>query len=166
MRLYLVRHAIAVDRESPLVVSDAARELTPEGVQKMRRNAAALRQHGVKLGEVWTSPLLRARQTAEILAEELGNEALVHTVKSLEPNGHFEELLARLDENAGLDAVALVGHEPFLGEFTSFLIGGPRNLSIPFKKGGVACIEIEEFKPPLRGQLCWLLTPKQMGLMA
>jgi phosphohistidine phosphatase len=165
MRLYLVRHAIAVDREAPGIVSDAARELTAEGMQKMRRNAAALRQLGVKLSEIWTSPLLRARQTAEILSEGLGEQTPVHIVKPLEPNGHFEELLARLDENSTLDAVALVGHEPFLGEFSSFLIGGPRNLSIPFKKGGVACIEIEEFRPPLSGQLCWLLTPKQMGQM-
>lgn len=165
MDLYLVRHAIAVDRGAPDIVSDAARELTLEGVAKMRRNARALRRLGIKFDEIWTSPLLRARHTAEILSEECGNDAPVHTVKSLEPSGHFEELLARLEEQSSLKAVALVGHEPFLGEFTSFLIGGARNLSIPFKKGGAACVEMDDFRPPLRGKLRWLLTSKQMGLM-
>ena len=165
MKLYLVRHGIAVDHDAPGIISDTARELTAEGVEKMRRNARALRRLGMEVNQIWTSPLLRARQTAEILSEELGQNTAVQTVKSLEPNGHFEELLGRLSEQSRLRAVALVGHEPFLGEFTSFLIGGPRNLSIPFKKGGAACVEIDEFVAPLQGRLRWLLTSKQLGLM-
>lgn len=165
MRLYLVRHAIAVDRTTPGVVSDAARELTPDGIQKMRRHASALRRLGAQVSEIWTSPLIRARQTAEILADTFDPRPPIEVVKSLEPSGHFEELLTRFEAAADRQAIALVGHEPFLGEFASFLIGGPRNLALPFKKGGVACIEIEEFRPPLRGALQWLLTPKIMGLM-
>ncbi len=164
MRLYLIRHAIAIERESVDLFSDAARELTPDGIDKMQHNARVLRKLGVSIDEVWTSPLVRARQTAEILAENLTPIPPVHVVKALEPNGHFETILQALEaRESNLDSVALVGHEPYLGAFTSFLIGGPRNLSIAFKKGGAALVKIDDFQPPLRGELCWLMTPKQMS---
>ena len=71
MLLYLVRHAIAIPRGAPGISSDASRELTPEGIRRMRQNARALVQLDVVIEEVWTSPLIRARQTADLLAEEL-----------------------------------------------------------------------------------------------
>lgn len=166
MRVYLIRHAIAVERESVDLFSDAARELTAEGIDKFRRCARALRSLDVLIDEIWTSPLVRARQTAEILAENLSPPPPVHVVKALEPNGHFETILQALEAREdNLDSLALVGHEPYLGGFTSFLLGGPRNLSISFKKGGVALIKIDDFQMPLRGELCWLATPKQLGRM-
>jgi len=165
MNLYLIRHAIAVDRDVVDVITDAARELTPEGVEKFRRSARALRRSAVEPREIWTSPLLRARQTAEILSDELKDRPPVIVVKALEPSGHFEEVIERLEQNSKLDAVALVGHEPYLGEITSLLIGGPRNRAIPIKKGGAACIEIDDFRPPYHGELRWLITPRQMGMM-
>ena len=166
MKLCLIRHAIAIERDTPGLISDAARELTAEGIEKMRRNSRALRKLGVKFDGVWTSPLIRARQTAEIIAENFDPKPPVEVVRALEPSGHFEELLARLEKQNNGECLALVGHEPSLGELASFLIGGPRNVGIPLKKGGAACIEIEEFRPPLRGQLKWLLTPKIMGNIA
>ncbi|MBI5765410.1 MAG: phosphohistidine phosphatase SixA [Planctomycetes bacterium] len=166
MRVYLIRHAIAIERESVDLFSDAARELTPDGIDKFRRCARALRSLGTVVDEVWTSPLVRARQTAEILAENLAPPPPVHVVKGLEPNGHFETILQALEARAdNLDSVALVGHEPYLGGFTSYMLGGPRNLAISYKKGGAAMIKIDDFQPPLRGELCWLITPKQMGRM-
>ena len=163
MKLCLVRHGIAVPSETPGLISDAARELTVEELEKMRRNARALRRLGIRPDAIWTSPFIRSRQTAEILAENLEPVVAVEVVRALEPSGHFEELLARLEKRSMGDTVMLVGHEPSLGELACFLIGGPRNVAIPFKKGGAACIEMEEFRPPLRGELQWLITPKIMG---
>jgi phosphohistidine phosphatase len=165
MQLYLVRHGIAENRDFPGIISDAARRLTPEGERKMRRNSRALLRLGVELNEIWTSPLVRARQTAEILAEELMSETPVHIVQPLKPDGQFEDLLVLLQEHQQLAGVALVGHEPFLGELAAVLIGAPRPVTITFKKGGVANIEIDQFEQPLQGALNWLLTPRQMRLM-
>lgn len=166
MKLCLVRHAIAIDRETPNLVSDAARELTAEGTEKMRRNARAMRKIGLVFDAVWTSPLIRARQTAEILADAFDPKPPVEVVRALEPCGHFEDLLTRLRERQGTETIALVGHEPSLGKLASFMLGGPRNVAIPFKKGGAACIELEDLQPPLRGELKWLLTPKIMASIA
>lgn len=165
MQIYLVRHAIAAPREAGFV-DDAARELTPEGIKKMRRIVAALDALGVRLDEIWTSPLVRAHQTAELLAAGLGDRTPIKTVTALEPGGDFEILRNRISQHRSLNAIALVGHEPAMGEFTSYLMGGPRSTSIRFKKGGVALVEIDGFSLPLRGELCWLLTPKQMALIA
>ncbi len=132
----------------------------------MRRNAEALRRLGVTLDEVWTSPLVRARQTAEILAQGLGGKAPVKVVSALEPEGTFEDLRARLAGHARLSAVALVGHEPGLSEFAGCLMGVGRSLMFRFKKGAVALIEIDDFSSPVHGELCWFMTSKMMGLMA
>jgi len=163
MKVCLVRHAIAIDRDAPNLISDAARELTTEGIEKMRRNARAIRKIGMVFDAVWSSPLIRARQTAEILADAFDPKPPVEVVRALEPAGHFEDLLLRLQERKASETIALVGHEPSLGELASFMIGGPRNVAIPFKKGGAACIVLEELQPPLRGELLWLLTPKIMS---
>ena len=163
MKLCLIRHGIAIPKDTPGLISDASRELTPDGMEKMRRNARALRKIGLNLDTVWTSPLIRARQTAEIVADLFDPKPPVEVVRDLGPSGHFEELLIRLQQRKGADTIAMVGHEPSLGEFACFLIGGPRNVAIPFKKGGAACIVMDDFQPPLRGELQWLITPKIMA---
>ncbi|OWY72154.1 phosphohistidine phosphatase SixA [cyanobacterium TDX16] len=162
MLIYLVRHAIAAAR-SPGILNDGARELTPEGIKKMRRHAAALVTLGAQIDEVWTSPLVRARQTAEILAAGLLPAPPVKTLTSLEPGGDFESLRNRLAQNRQLTAVALVGHEPFMGQFTGYLLGAGRGVAFRYKKGGIGLVEIDDLAPPLRGELCWLMAPKQLG---
>jgi len=166
MRLYLIRHAIAVNRGDPGVLSDEARELTPVGIKKMRKNALALSRMDLNLNEIWTSPLVRALQTADILAEELSTTPRVREIKDLAPGGNHNALIDQLGKNRGLEEAALVGHEPDMGELATRLIVGTNVGTIRFKKGGAACIEIDEFKPPARGDLLWLLTPKQMAWMA
>ncbi len=162
MQLYLIRHAIAVDRGAAGVVDDRSRELTIDGIRKMRRVAAGLSKLIEELDEVWTSPLVRARQTAEIVCEEFGLRRPPQTVPALEPGGKPQDIVARLVKHAGREGIALVGHEPDLGELATFLIAGTRRSGIRFKKGGVACIEISDFHAPVRGELCWLLTPGQL----
>ncbi len=166
MLVYLVRHAIAVPHDSPGVSGDAERELTPEGIRKMRRHVLALKKQRVKLDRVWSSPLIRARQTADLLVEGLKVAAGVELVREMAPGVDADRLFKLLDRHTHLTGVALVGHEPDMGELASLLLCGHRTAAIPFKKGAVACLDVADFKPPTRGQLLWLLTPRQMAAIA
>ncbi len=163
MDLYLVRHAIAEDRSLDQPIPDADRALTPEGIKKMRRNARALRRLAVDIDAVWTSPLERAAQTADIVAAELGISSRLSALDALAPTGSFDAVVEELRLHAEFRGVALVGHQPYLGEFASYLLTGSRAAQLEFKKGGVACIAISDFADPLRGKLQWLLTPRQMA---
>lgn len=165
MQIYLVRHAIAEPREAAGILDDAGRRLTPEGAKKMQRHARALAALGLTLDEIWTSPLVRAVQTAEILAAGLGGRIPLKTVQALKPDGDFEAITRKLAEEPALQSVAMVGHEPYLGSFAGYLLGGDDSINIRFKKGGVALVEVNEGSVPLRGELAWLLTPKQMALI-
>jgi len=160
--LYLVRHAIAVPHEALGAVNDAGRPLTRDGIKKMRRIARSLQRLGVQLAQIWTSPLTRARQTAELLAEPFALSTAIREEPALEPGGSFDNLISLLKEHQNLPAIALVGHEPYLGELATYLLSGVRSGSVSFKKGGVACIEMGDLEPPARGQLLWLLTPGQI----
>lgn len=166
MRLYLVRHAIAVPRDAPGVLDDRLRELTPAGMAKTRRIVRALARLRLAVDEIWSSPLVRARQTADLLAEGFPRAASVRVVRALEPGGDFDELLRAMARHAQLDGVALVGHEPDLGELVGTLLVGRRQGVVEFKKGGVACVEVDSFVPPCRGTLLWMLTPRQARLMS
>jgi phosphohistidine phosphatase len=165
MELYLVRHGIATERTATETTPDADRELTPDGIRKVRRNARALHRLGVELDAVWTSPLKRARQTAELLAAELGVSSRLTALDALQPSGSFDAVVAELRLHADLRGVGLVGHEPYLGEFASYLLTGSRAAEIEFKKGGVAYMVIDDFDDPVRAGLRWLLTPRQMARM-
>jgi phosphohistidine phosphatase len=166
MLLYLIRHAIAVNRNDPGVLTDESRALTPLGIKKMRINATALAKMDLNLKEIWTSPLIRARQTAEILKEELSTTPRIRAVKELAPGGDHSALIELIGRHLAMEEVALVGHEPDLGILATRLIVGTNVGTIRFKKGGAACIELEEVKPPARGDLHWLLTPKQLAWIA
>ncbi len=166
MKVYVVRHGIAVPHGAPGVLDDRSRELTPDGAKKVRRHAAALARLGVVVDEVWTSSLSRARQTADILADGLEVAARPRVVKALEPGGDIRSLTHQLSQRADRKGIMLVGHEPDLGRLATHLITGLTRTAIEFKKGAVACIAIDDFKAPLRGRLRWLLTPRQMRLMA
>jgi phosphohistidine phosphatase len=165
MRIYLVRHAIAVPRDAPGVVDDASRELTKQGITRMQRAVRGLTALKIDLDQIWTSPYPRARQTAEILAQAFPRCGSVRTLPSLAPGGDFDLIVRTLAESSPLDSVALVGHEPDLSELASRLLGSHTPI-LQFKKGGMACIEIEELTAPYRGELCWLLTPRQLRAMA
>ncbi len=165
MKLYLIRHGIAVNRDAPAVLDDRLRELTPQGITKMSRNADALAHLGLVIDEIWTSPLIRARQTADIIArrfETAGNPRIVKALGPGEDNGRLLQRLARFGQKEG---VALIGHEPNLGLLTTYLLTGSSHEAVVFRKGGAACIEVECFQPTIRARLQWLLTPKQMKMM-
>lgn len=183
MFIYIVRHAIAVDRGSPGIALDAERALTPKGIEKMVRHVTALVKLGVTVDEIWTSPLVRAVQTAELLAEGLSlpdpdassdardapgatGGVPVREVDDLAPGGDPAALCEQIVREGPFTGLALVGHEPDLGELATWLLTGTPFGALRFKKGGVACIEVDTPGSPLRGELRWLLTPRQMARMA
>jgi len=157
--LFLVRHGIAEDATAE--ISDAERALTAEGRRRMKEIGAGLRTIGAEPEVILTSPLLRARQTADILRACAAPRAKIVTFEPLE-NGHGpEEVISKLPRQA--TEIALVGHQPSLGELASYLLTGSTALTpLPFKKGGTAAISVSSLPPKVPGVLQWFLTPKQL----
>jgi phosphohistidine phosphatase len=160
-RIYIIRHAIA--EEAASTGRDEDRALTAEGRKKMKRAARGLASLGVAPAHLLSSPLVRAQQTAEIVVEAF--PALkIETCDLLAP-GVDERALTRLlnQSYAGVD-VALVGHEPDLGEMLSFWLTGSRGgVETRFKKGAVACIASSTLPPVGKAVLEWLMTASQLG---
>ncbi len=160
--LYLVRHAVAAEagREYP---DDSLRPLTPDGMAKFGKEAGALASMEVTIDRIYSSPLVRARQTAEILADSLSNHPPVQIIDALAPDGTVNEVMNAI-ARAGRDTrIALVGHEPGMGAMAARLIGG--SAAIPFKKGAVCRIDVDGLPPGSPGELRWFLTPKLMRLI-
>src|SRR5215831_16087896 len=167
-----MRHGIAADLGEAGVIKDADRPLTQEGREKMKLAAIGLRKAGMKFNLILTSPLLRSRQTAEVVAEALELQHKVKTVESLAPGkafiegeGRHAEIFLELGAYQ-FDRALLVGHMPDLSELASFLLAGNRNLNIAFKKGSLCAVEVTSLPPRGPGLLRWLMTPKQMRAMA
>ncbi len=155
--LYFVRHGLAQERGDAWP-EDTKRPLTEEGMSRMRKAVKGLTRIGVSVDLVLTSPLVRARQTAEILAAGLDPRPAIVNIVSLTPAGSYAAVLADLEKHARKCRLALVGHEPMMGELAARLIGSRH--PIEFKKGGVCRIDVEDLPPAGPGDLRWLLTPK------
>jgi len=160
--LYVVRHGIAEEREVSTVMEDAKRSLTTEGKEKMREIAAGLVSVGMEVDWIVSSPLVRAVQTAEILAEGVGSKPPLDTCDALSPGGAPEALVTFLAKRPNRRRVVVVGHEPDLGGLAARLIGAGRNANMPFKKGGCCLITFNEFPPKTPGRLVWWLPPRVM----
>ena len=159
LELYLVRHGVAAERgkEWP---DDSKRPLTPDGIARLRRSARGLNAIGVTFDQIVTSPLVRARQTADVLAEELKGKPPIATADALAPAGSAAAVMQELVRHVRNARVALVGHEPNMGELAAFLIGA--KVPLPFKKGAICRIDFSVFPPKGKGELCWFVTPKML----
>jgi phosphohistidine phosphatase len=155
--LYFVRHGLAEERGDAWP-DDAKRPLTDEGTSRMRKGARGLARLGVSVEIVLTSPLVRARQTAEIVAGALEPRPSLVNVDSLAPDGTYAAVVADLEKHARKTRIALVGHEPMLGELAARLIGSRH--PIEFRKGGICRIDLEDLPPAGPGDLRWMMTPK------
>jgi phosphohistidine phosphatase len=155
--LYLIRHGVAEERGDAWP-DDSKRPLTEEGMSRMRKAARGLSRLGILFDVVLTSPLVRARQTAEIVAGGLAPRPTLANIDALAPGGGFAALMTELEKHARKPRIALVGHEPDIGELGARLIGSRR--SIEFKKGAICRIDIDEIPPNGPGQLRWFVTSK------
>jgi phosphohistidine phosphatase len=155
--LYLIRHGLAEERGDAWP-DDNKRPLTDEGISRMRKAARGLARLGVTVDVVLSSPLVRARQTAEIVAAGLDPRPALVNIDSLAPDGSWAAIVADLEKHGRKTRIALVGHEPAVGELAARLIGSRHPLE--FKKGAVCRIDLDEIPPGGPGHLRWLLTPK------
>lgn len=157
--LYLVRHAIAAERSTHRA-GDDTRPLTARGVVRFKKAVAGLATLGAGIDEVFTSPLVRARQTAALLAAGLRGAPAVRVLDALAPGHAPPAVVAQLARavRRRRRRIALVGHEPGLGELAAHLIGAGRPL--PFRKGGICRIDMESLTSRRPGVLAWFLPPK------
>jgi phosphohistidine phosphatase len=155
--LYLIRHAIAAERGDDWP-DDDKRPLTERGIARFQEAVVGLEALDVELDEIFTSPLVRAKQTADLLAAGVNGKPSVKVLEALSPGHPPSAVLAQLAKVARRQRIALVGHEPGLGELAAHLIGAGR--ALPFKKGGICRIDVESLTSRRAGALAWFVTPK------
>jgi phosphohistidine phosphatase len=158
MDLYLIRHADAVPVGEQGVTADSQRPLSRLGLSQVQELTAALSARQVHLDKIVSSPLVRARQTAEWMLKAFPlppPELLI--CEELAPGGKRRRLSRYLREQGG-DAVALVGHLPDLAELAAWLIGS-RNARIDMAKAGAAFVRCDDGPQKGAGSLIWLTTP-------
>ena len=160
--LYIMRHGIAIARGSLRFSDDSKRPLIPEGKEKMREVARGLDRMGFEVDWIVTSPLVRAVETAEIVAASLASSVPVDFCDALRPGGSPEGLIAFLAQRPNRRKVLIVGHEPDLSELAARLIGAGSQANLAFKKGGCCMISLDQIPPRGPGQLVWWLTPRQL----
>jgi phosphohistidine phosphatase len=164
--LYLIRHGIAVDRAEG--ISDRDRSLTLKGREKTQAVARQLKTLGLEFSEILTSPLVRARQTAEILLQ-VGLAAQVSVTDTLAPQGSFADWLdwVKARNHAGKEtAIALVGHEPDLSQWAELLLWGEARGVFLLKKAGIIGLTIPEDVDPIGNTILFWLTPPKFLLLS
>ncbi|MBX7150254.1 phosphohistidine phosphatase SixA [bacterium] len=163
MNIYLLRHGIAADI-GPGIKSDFERPLTEEGNKEMRLEAKGMKNLGIQFTKILASPLIRAKQTAEVVTEILDCRGKLQECKALGIPASRSHLLDDLKQFNFEDEILLVGHEPEMGYLAGFFIGNLK-LRLPFKKGSLCKIEISHLQPSPMGEIKWFLTPKQLKLI-
>jgi len=160
MEIYIVRHAIAMERDE-WAGSDDKRPLTEKGKKKMEQIAAGLAAMEIDFTHIFSSPLVRAQQTAAILQHVLKIDHLNET-DLLVPSADPAAMIPFLNQLPDSADVALVGHEPNVSELLSYLLSGQHKSFAEFKKGGVAMLE--GFAPLRPGQLTlrWFMEPNHL----
>jgi phosphohistidine phosphatase len=165
VELYLFRHGEAGSR-LPLTSKDQDRALTAEGKEDVMAAGKGLLKLGVDFDVVAASPLKRAKDTASILNSALKRRQPVEEWDELKPEGSKSAFYRRLAKLKFNSTVLCVGHEPYLtaviGEITSTEGGGSAGFRIVLKKAGMAKMNVLGFSPTIRGELRWLLTPRQV----
>jgi phosphohistidine phosphatase len=158
--LYIVRHAIAAER-GPNYPDDRERPLTSEGIVRFKQVVEGLKDFDVKLDLVLTSPLVRASHTAELLVAGIGGKPRLDALDALAPGGRMAQVLEAIAKHSKkMQHLAVVGHEPDLGELAARLLRARG--TIEFKKGAVACLELDGAMPNGPGTLRWLLPPRAL----
>jgi phosphohistidine phosphatase len=152
MDLFLIRHAKAEDPSS--FGSDAHRPLTADGRRAARSVGETLRKEGVRFDAIVTSPLVRAVETAELVAIETKYEGALAVSASLEPGASPTEMMERVADHE-VERLALVGHEPSMGNLLSALLGRP---GLSLSKGAAVRLDWNG----KRAKLVWSIKPKRL----
>lgn len=160
MELYLIRHADAGPRPDPRYPDDRDRPLSPSGKSDMKRVASGMKRCGIELDAIFHSGLIRARQTAEIVAKRYRlSTSRLRVLTALEPERPPARAIAALKKLRSFDRIAFVGHEPHLSTLAAALIAKNADGRIDLKKGGVCRVDVKRSAKG-GGTLVALMTPK------
>jgi phosphohistidine phosphatase len=165
MELFVLRHGEA-GKSIPSGSSDSKRPLTVTGERELIVISKALRKMGVKLDVILTSPLQRARQTADIVAKEFKAQDKIRQLRELSPEGNKKALYKNLSSFKEGTSILLVGHNPYLSEMVSEIVTDEKSLLLDLKKGGLVRIRVTARAPKLKGELRWLITPRLSRLIS
>jgi len=161
MEIYLMQHGPALSKEQ-----DPDEGLAPEGEARIHASGKALKRLGVSFDAILSSPKKRSRQTAAIVAKEVGFsiEKIIETkkVKAMTPP---EETVVALSELVGVSRVLVAGHLPSVAEVASFLLTKGSKAAVQFEMGGCCRIDVEKL-PTHEGRLRWYMVPEQLKLIA
>jgi phosphohistidine phosphatase len=163
MKLYILRHGDAGEHGDPRY-KDSERPLTPKGIQRTKQMTHTLKQMEISFDAILSSPLVRAKQTAEIVARGLQLMDKLKLTEQLSLSGSMEKLVEQINAIRPVpDSVLLSGHEPYLSGFISLLcVGGPEFL-VRMKKGALCRLEVEALACGRCATLEWLLQPRLFG---
>jgi phosphohistidine phosphatase len=156
-KLYFLRHGQSENREG-WHGDDAKRPLTPDGKKRVQQEAVGIRALGLSLDLIISSPLVRAVQTAEIVAKAQGGSVRLIRDERVSPGFGPTQLATILEEHGRVGAVMLVGHEPDFSETIAHLTGGGR---VAMKKGALAYVQLDA-AASLQGTLVWLIPAKAL----
>ncbi len=162
MKLYIIRHGLAGEHGDPRYPDDRLRPLTEEGRQRFAAVMKHLSSSGVLPQIVATSPLVRCRQTAELVVEYTTGKSKLVELSALQPGSDLQSLLEWTNLQRK-DELAWVGHAPDVSRLTAALAGERCEVAIRFAKGAVACIEFDGEAARGAGELQWLVTAKVLG---
>lgn len=167
MNIYILRHGLAVEQGSSGFTKDSDRPLTPKGRRKLRKIGQAMKELELCFDCILSSPYVRARQTAEIIAQRLDLRKKLELSEALTPGGSSRRLIDEINQrDPAPKNLLLVGHEPCLSELISFLISGDTEIEVTMKKSGLCNLSVESLRHSQCARLEWLVTPKQLCLMA
>lgn len=164
MDCILIRHGIALEPDE-WEGTEENRPLTEKGKRRVRQAAEGLAAIGCRPTHLFSSPFVRAYDTAKLFRLVVCPALKIETREELAVGAKPEQLLAFLRTLPSNSAVACVGHEPLLGELVGLLLCGKALPNFPLKKSGAAWIEIASGIHPGQGRLCWLLQPAQLRVL-
>jgi phosphohistidine phosphatase SixA len=162
MFVYIARHAWAGERGDPRWPDDSLRELTAEGIERYANVVRALAARGFEPRRIATSPYVRCRQTAEIIAQHVAGRPTIEELSALEPGPDLAALIEWTSAQRGVD-VCWVGHVPDVEYYVSALVS-KQGAWLRFAKGAVAAVYFDDQVAAGSGQLHWLATAKLLGL--
>ena len=157
MDIYLLRHASAGDKKAPTPQEDEKRPLDARGIEQSKQMGQLLAALGVEPEAFISSPLARAVQTAELVAEQMKGNPPITFDDALRPDASYEQFQELLQHYERRSAIVVAGHNPNQSEFLSYLIsGGTARDAVELKKGAIAKVEYKLGKATLQ----WCITPK------
>ena len=163
MELYILRHAIALPHGTAGYDQDSDRPLTPKGAKKMRSISKGMQALGINFDLILSSPFMRAKETADIVANTFKAQKKLKFSDTLAVDGNPSELIDELnDKHSSHEAVMLVGHEPYLSELVSMLISGDLRVKTTMKKGGLCKLSASSLQYGHCATLEWLLAPRHL----